>query len=90
MGLWRRSAARSARPSLRRSARAPLPTYHTPPAARMSPTHVRLLKFPVSSPADLSPIESLASLGYAASSLVGVIGKSEGCAHSASQTDQVS
>ncbi|KAL8291428.1 hypothetical protein RQP46_002406 [Phenoliferia psychrophenolica] len=54
----------------------------------MSPTHVRLLKFPVSSPADTTPLAELKRLGHAPSSIVGVIGKTEGngCVNDFSRT----
>jgi cyanuric acid amidohydrolase len=41
-------------------------------------TNVRLFKFPVSSPADTTPLQSLATLGYSASDIIAVAGKTEG------------
>lgn len=40
--------------------------------------HVSMLKFGVASPADTSPLKHLKAAGYDASSILAVIGKSEG------------
>jgi cyanuric acid amidohydrolase len=40
--------------------------------------HVNILKFGVSSPADISPLKHLKAAGYDSSSILAVIGKSEG------------
>lgn len=40
--------------------------------------HVNILKFGVSSPADTSPLKRLKAAGYDSSSILAVIGKSEG------------
>lgn len=39
---------------------------------------ISILKFPVSSPADVSPLDGLKSAGYEASQILGIVGKSEG------------
>lgn len=39
---------------------------------------VDILKFPVSSPADTSPLQKLKDAGYDASQIVAVVGKCEG------------
>ena len=40
--------------------------------------HVNILKFGVSSPSDTSPLKHLKAAGYDSSSILAVIGKSEG------------
>ena len=49
---------------------------------------MNILKFPVSSPADTSPLESLKQAGYDASQILAVVGKSEGngCVNDFSRT----
>jgi Amidohydrolase ring-opening protein (Amido_AtzD_TrzD) len=44
--------------------------------ALMAP--VNIFKFPISSPADTSPLEELKRLGYDPSQILGVVGKTEG------------
>jgi hypothetical protein len=44
--------------------------------ALMAP--VNIFKFPISSPADTSPLEKLNRLGYDQSQILGVVGKTEG------------
>lgn len=39
---------------------------------------VNILKFPVASPADTSPLDELKRAGYDRSQILGVVGKSEG------------
>jgi cyanuric acid amidohydrolase len=39
---------------------------------------VEILKYPISSPADVSPLERLHEAGYDASQIVAVVGKTEG------------
>jgi cyanuric acid amidohydrolase len=39
---------------------------------------VNLLKFGVSSPADVSPLEDLRRAGYESSQVLGLVGKTEG------------
>lgn len=47
-------------------------------AIRRVMAHVNILKFGVSSPADTSPMKHLKAAGYDSSSILAVIGKSEG------------
>jgi len=41
-------------------------------------TSINVLKFEVSSPADVSPLENLKLAGYDSGDILGVVGKSEG------------
>ncbi|KAK4700688.1 hypothetical protein P7C70_g5553, partial [Phenoliferia sp. Uapishka_3] len=54
----------------------------------MPPTHVRLNKYAVSSPADTSPLQALELQGIEASKIVAIVGKSEGngCTNDFSRT----
>ncbi|KAI9738072.1 MAG: hypothetical protein M1818_005500 [Claussenomyces sp. TS43310] len=50
--------------------------------------HVNMLKFPVSSPADTSPLQKLQDAGYKPDQILGIIGKTEGngCVNDFSRT----
>lgn len=57
-----------------------------PSSSTLTMSSIEILKFPISSPGDLSPLKGLKDAGYDPSQIVAIVGKTEGTFELASRT----